>query len=258
MVAPIVRGAIVVVVVAWIGLTAIGFAQPLTFPALNGRVVDEAGLLTAADRATLTDSLAGLEAKTTDQLIVVILASLRGRTIADYGYQLGRNWQIGQKEKNNGVLLIVAPSERQVRIEVGYGLEGTLTDALTKVIIETEILPRFRAGDFPGGIKLGVERITQVLTGEVGSVTRLVTRGSTADRTGSDPDASVAPVIVVVVVVVGVLIFCSISGGGFCRFILQIVFAAMLSGGRSRSSRGDSPFSGGGGSFGGGGSSGRW
>ena len=256
MIAPGVRGA-VAVVLAWICLTGAGLAQALTFPALSGRVVDEAGLLTAADRAALTDSLAGVEAKTTDQLVIVTLASLRGTTIADYGYQLGRHWQIGQKEKNNGALLIVVPSERQVRIEVGYGLEGTLTDALTKVIIETEILPRFRAGDFPGGIKIGVERITQVLMGKPDDLERSVARGSAADRTRPSPDASVAPIIVVVVVVVGVLIFCSIAGGGICQFVLQTLFAAMLSGG-NRSSRGGSPYSGGGGSFGGGGSSGRW
>jgi uncharacterized protein len=96
----------------------------------------------------------------------VTLSSLRGTSIEDYGYQLGRAWQIGQKDKNNGVLLIVAPNERKVRIEVGYGLEGTLTDALTSFIIQNAILPRFKAGDFPGGIKRGTEDIVSVLTGD--------------------------------------------------------------------------------------------
>jgi len=141
------------VILAWVCLTVGGAAQTLTFPALTGRVVDEAGLLSAADRAALTGSLAELEAKTTDQLVVVTLTSLQGTTLEDYGYQLGRNWRIGQKDKDFGVLLIVAATERKVRIEVGYGLEGTLTDAATKVIIENSILPRFKAGDFPGGIK---------------------------------------------------------------------------------------------------------
>ena len=257
MIGPGVRGAIFVAI-AWIYLSGAALAQALTFPALSGRVVDEAGLLTAADRAALTASLAALEAKTTDQLVVVTLASLRGTTIADYGYQLGRHWQIGQKEKNNGALLIVVPSERQVRIEVGYGLEGTLTDALTKVIIETQILPRFKAGDLPGGIRIGVARIAQVLSGEADDLVRQVARGPAADRTRPEPDASVAPIIVVVVVAVGVLIFCSITGGRICRFILQMAFAAMLSGSNRSSRGGSSSFSGGGGSFGGGGSSGRW
>ena len=105
----------------------------LTFPRLTGRVVDEAGILDAATRAELTQKLADLEAKSTDQLVVVTLRSLQGTSIEDYGYQLGRAWQIGQKGKNNGVLLIVAPNERKVRIEVGYGLEGTLTDAITSL-----------------------------------------------------------------------------------------------------------------------------
>ncbi len=101
-------------------------AQEITFPSLTGRVVDEAGLLDAAKRAEIEAKLAALEAKTTDQFVVVTLRSLQGRTIEEYGYRLGRSWAIGQKDKNNGVLLIVAPNERKVRIEVGYGLEGTL------------------------------------------------------------------------------------------------------------------------------------
>ena len=117
-------------------------------------------------RTALTASLAELEQKTTDQLVVVTLKSLQGTSIEDYGYQLGRHWQIGQKDKNNGVLLIVAPNERKVRIEVGYGLEGTLTDAVTRLIIENSITPRFKVSDYAGGIKRGVEDIIQVLSGD--------------------------------------------------------------------------------------------
>src|SRR5262249_16794747 len=117
-------------------------------------------------RADLTDKLAALEAKSTDQLVVVTLKSLQGTAIEDFGYQLGRRWQIGQKDKNNGVLLIVAPNEKQVRIEVGYGLEGTPTDAISRLIIENGILPRFRANDIPGGITRGVDDIISVLTGD--------------------------------------------------------------------------------------------
>jgi len=135
--------------IAWVCLVCACAAQPLSFPALTGRVVDEAGLMDAATRTALTEQLAGLEQKTTDQLVVVTLKSLQGTSIEDYGYQLGRHWQIGQKDKNNGVLLIVAANERKVRIEVGYGLEGTLTDAVTKLIIESSILPRFKSPIFP-------------------------------------------------------------------------------------------------------------
>jgi uncharacterized protein len=141
-------------------------AAALDFPQLTGRVVDDAGILDSPMRRELTQKLADLEAKSTDQFVVVTLHSLQGTSIEDFGYQLGRHWAIGQKDKNNGVLLIVAPNERKVRIEVGYGLEGTLTDAVTKLIIENSILPRFRAGDMPDGIRRGTDDIISVLTGD--------------------------------------------------------------------------------------------
>jgi uncharacterized protein len=248
----------VFIAIGWVCLTCAGTAQTLTFPALSGRVVDEAGLLDATDRAALIDSLARLEAKTTDQLVVVTLKSLQGTSIEDYGYQLGRRWQIGQKDKNNGALLIVAATERKVRIEVGYGLEGMLTDALTKYIIETSILPRFKAGDLPGGIKLGVEQIAQVIGGDAVGLKRSAAQSSSADLSQPNADTAIRPVIVVVVIAIGFLIFCTVTrGGSLCQGILQVLFLAMLSG-RGRSSREGSSFSGGGGSFGGGGSSGRW
>src|SRR5262245_47770355 len=117
-------------------LCAVTFAAyALTFPDLTGRVVDEAGILDPSTKAALERKLAEFETKTTGQLVVVTVKSLQGTSIEDYGYQLGRHWQVGQKEKNTGALLIVAPNERKVRIEVGYGFEGTLTDAVSKLII---------------------------------------------------------------------------------------------------------------------------
>jgi uncharacterized protein len=149
---------------ALVALAAPAAAQ--TFPALTGRVVDDAGMLSEGTRAVLTRELAELEAKTTHQLVVVTVKSLQGRSIEDYGVRLGRAWQIGQKGRNNGVLLIVAPNERKVRIEVGYGLEGELTDAVAKLIIEERILPNFRQGNMVGGIVGGTEEIIQVLSGD--------------------------------------------------------------------------------------------
>jgi len=245
-------------IIAWICLTSAVAAQTLTFPALIGRVVDEAELLDATDRAALTESLAGLEAKTTDQLVIVTLKSLQGTSIEDYGYQLGRRWQIGQKDKNTGVLLIVAAKERKVRIEVGYGLEGTLTDALTKLIIENSILPQFKVGDFPGGIKRGTEEIIQVLGGDAQGLQRGARQNPSPDADRPNADALVWPLIVLAVAAVGLLIFCTATrGGAVCRGILQIIFMMLLLG-RGGSSRGRPSFSGGGGSFGGGGSSGSW
>src|SRR5215211_1514299 len=148
----------------WLGL-AIG-AQVQTFPALTGRVVDQAGVLDAAARSRLDGKLAELERKTSTQLVVATLASLQGYEIADYGTRLGRHWGIGQKGTNNGAILIVAPKDRAVRVEVGYGLEGKLTDAVSRLIIENSILPRFRANDIAGGIERGVDDIIQVLSGD--------------------------------------------------------------------------------------------
>src|SRR6202022_2292700 len=157
---------VALVCVLFLSVVAVSAAQALDLPALSGRVVDQAGVLDQATRAALSQKLADLEAKTTDQLVVVTLKSLQGTSIEQLGVELGRRWQIGQKDKNNGVLLIVAPGERKVRIEVGYGLEGTLTDAIARLIIENAIIPRFRANDFPGGITRGVDDIIQVLTGD--------------------------------------------------------------------------------------------
>jgi uncharacterized protein len=246
---------------AWLCLTCVGVAQTpaatsLTFPALTGRVVDEAELLTVSDRASLSASLADLEAKTTDQLVVVTLKSLRGATIEDYGYQLGRSWRIGQKDKNSGVLLIVDAAERKVRIEVGYGLEGTLTDAATKLIIENVILPAFKTGNFAGGITSGTNQIIQLLRGDTRNVPPAQVK--TAAPADSRTKMPVWLVIVLGVGGVGLLIYCAVAGGAACRMIMQILFLLMLSG-RGGSSRGrSSSFSGRGGSFGGGGSSGSW
>jgi uncharacterized protein len=249
-------------VIAWVCLVCACAAQTLSFPTLTGRVVDEAGLLDAATRTALTGSLAELEQKTSDQLVVVTLKSLQGTSIEDYGYQLGRRWQIGQKDKNNGVLLIVAPNERKVRIEVGYGLEGTLTDAISKLIIENSILPRFKVADYAGGIKRGVEDIIQVLSGDAEEWQNRATQRLSPDITQPPPKGAIWPAILAVLVGVGFLIFCAVSGGAICRAILQLLFLMLLSGGRSSSSGGSSgggdSFSGGGGSFGGGGASGSW
>jgi uncharacterized protein len=145
-------------------IAPVGAALALTFPQLTGRVVDEAGVLDGGTRASLEQKLAAFETKTTGQIVVVTLKSLQGTSIEDYGYQLGRHWGIGRKDKNSGALLIVAPSERKVRIEVGYGLEGQLTDAVSKLIIENSIVPRFRAGDVAGGITRGVDDIIQAVS----------------------------------------------------------------------------------------------
>jgi uncharacterized protein len=135
-----------------------------TFPPLSGRIVDQANIISSDSRRTIEPMLADLEAKSGIQLVVATVNSLEGQEIEPYANALFRNWKLGEKTKNNGVLLLVAPKEHRVRIEVGYGLEGTLTDALSKIIIANAITPRFKAGDFNDGIARGVDEIIAVLT----------------------------------------------------------------------------------------------
>ncbi len=153
--------------------------------------------------------------------MVVTLKSLQGTAIEDYGYQLGRRWQISQKDKNNGVLLIVAPNERKVRIEVGYGVEGTLTDALTKIIIENSILPQFKAGDFSGGIKRGVDDVIQVLSGDAEGVQQRIAQNSAPNITR--PDATIPVWLAIVLVLGGIAADLLVPRRGcLCQQILQI------------------------------------
>ena len=158
---------------------AAALADP-KFPPLTGRIVDEAALLSADDRRALEAELKALEEKSTDQLVVYTTRSLQGYPIEDFGYRLGRAWAIGQKDKNNGVILIVAPTDRKVRIEVGRGLEPQLTDLMTKLIIENAILPAFRRNDFAGGIKAGVRDIRDVLLGDAEAVKQRAKGGGQA------------------------------------------------------------------------------
>ncbi len=227
-------------------------------PPLTGRVVDQAGLLGARDRTELDGALASLEQATTNQIVVVTVTSLGGLPIEDYGYQLGRQWGIGQAARNNGALLLVAPEERAVRIEVGYGLEGELTDATSEQIIRDQILPRFRAGDFPGGIKAGVAAMVTKLGGtyEPGLAPL-----PSADR--RDSDSEPVPFLVIwlawlaFILVIGMLNRRQGRRGG------AVILGGGWGSGRSRGGgfgggSGGGGFRGGGGSFGGGGASGRW
>lgn len=149
---------------ALIAFTVSGPALALPeFPALTGRVVDTADIIPADVEAQLTAKLEALETQSQRQLVVATVPSLQGYDIADYGYQLGREWELGDAERDNGALLLVAPNERRVHIASGYGLEGYLTDALSSLIIQNEILPAFRDGDMPGGIVAGTDAIISQL-----------------------------------------------------------------------------------------------
>jgi uncharacterized protein len=225
------------------------------FPPLSGRVVDRAGLLSERDEAELSAALAGFEQASGNQLVVATLETLQGLTIEDYGYQLGRAWGIGQAGQDNGALLIVAPEEREVRIEVGYGLEGELTDALSRTIIENQMLPRFRQGDFAAGIKAGVAAMIEALGGTYDPALPPV---RVSERERSSPLGALP-----VVLIIGMLLLNRVLGGGRHGRGRRrrrgawgpVIVPGGFGGGGQRSGGG---FSGGGGSFGGGGASGRW
>src|SRR3954470_20277844 len=143
------------------GLAAPAAAQ--NFPKLTGRVVDGADLLAPADEAALDQKLARLEQTTSRQLVVATVPDLQGYPIEDYGYKLGRSWGIGQKGVNNGLILLVAKNDRKIRIEVGYGLEPVITDALSGQIIAETMTPAFKKGDYAGGIEGGVDALAAQL-----------------------------------------------------------------------------------------------
>ncbi len=230
-------------------------AEP-SFPPLTGRVVDGAALLSGPQEQQLSDRLEALEDQTTDQVVVVTLPALQGYPVEEFGYKLGRHWGIGQAGKDNGVLLIVAPKERKVRIEVGRGLEGVLPDALAKLIIENAILPRFRAGDAAAGIEAGVRDIAAVLTGDAEAV-KLRARDSAEELDDWEALIIVAIWILIIVIVIWSIVHSARQGatGGKGR---KSGSGWTFGSGRSSGGRSGGGFSGGGGGFGGGGAGGSW
>lgn len=230
-------------------LACVGVAQAaLSFPALTGRVVDSAQMIDPAVREQLTQQLQALEQTSGDQLVVVTVPDLQGVPIEDYGYQLGRQWGIGQKGKDNGALLIVSRDDRQLRIEVGYGLEGVLTDAQSWVIINQVILPKFKAGNFSQGISDGVAAMIQVVGGEPLAVPAHV---ADANFAMDNPGFSIG----LFILLIGVLWLCNRMGLPVGALLLAILNSSGRGGGGGGGGGG---FRGGGGGFGGGGASGGW
>jgi uncharacterized protein len=238
-------------------------AEP-TFPVLTNRITDQAELLSAEDYTAIQAELAALEQTSTDQFAVVTVKSLDGYPIEDYGYRLGRKWGIGQEGKNNGIMLIVAPNERKVRIEVGRGLEPIMTDAMSSLIIRNAILPEFRKGDYSAGVRAGVRDIKDVLLGDAEEVKER----ARVHEQGLDT-WSIILIIFWICVVLFVLfaVVQSINsqpqavagrrrrGGG--PVVVPSDYGGW-GGGSGGDSGGGGGWSGGGGDFGGGGSSGSW
>ncbi len=231
-----------------------------TFPPLTGRVVDNAHVLSPRAQADLTARLAALEQTNSRQLVVVTLPSLGGDEIDDYGYRLLRAWGIGQKGANNGAVFIIVPSEHKVRVEVGYGLEGVLTDALSSVILQRAVLPKFRAGDVQGGIVDGTNALIEQLSVDPSTAE---TKAAQAAAEVQKPErhgslfGAILPIIF--------LIFIASSlmgrgrgrgGGGGLGWLLPMMILGSGRRGWGDGGGGDWGGGGGGGGFGGGGGSG--
>lgn len=237
----------------WIGVLALP-ALAQSFPELTGRIVDQARILDAATVRRLTEDLLAHERATSNQIVVVTLNSLEGHDIADYGYRLGRHWGIGQEGRDNGVLLIVAPNERKVRIEVGYGLEGALPDVLAHQIIEDEILPRFRNGDMRGGIVAGASAVLQAIEGEYEPLEK-----EDAEEELDVLGLGLILTIILIMMIIRVVNREARSGWGReYRHRRHFGDGIHIGGSGGGLGGGGGGFGGGGGGFGGGGSSGSW
>jgi uncharacterized protein len=275
-------------VVLWLALVAL--AQPAwaapKFPELTGRVVDAANLLSPSQVVDLTSKSEALEARSGRQLVVATVPSLDGLTIEDYGYQLGRHWGIGEEKNDDGVILLVAPNERKVRIETGYGATTFLTDAMSSIIIRNSILPHFRKKppDYGAGIVAGADAIVTQMNLPADEAAKRVQQAETVQRQSRDDSPGIIPVIfwiVVILFVIGSMFrkaggrrYRSRRGGGIDPLVVLWGLDALSRGSRRGGGWGGGGggfggfgggggggfggFSGGGGSFGGGGASGSW
>ena len=252
-----------------LALTPAAHAQ--SFPPLSGRVVDAANILSPQQKQQLTALSDQVQKASTRQLVVATVPTLQGYPIEDYGYRLGRAWGIGQKDANNGIILLVAPNDRKVRIEVGYGLEPIMTDALSSVIVNQTILPKFRAGDMGGGVVAGAQAIGEQLKLPL-EAAEVRAKKVTDDAASRGNSSDSGPIVIFWLIVLVFIILPMIVGRARGKSFLGGVGPVVLwgpgmsggwgnSGGSSWGGGGDGGgggFSGGGGSFGGGGASGGW
>jgi uncharacterized protein len=238
---------------AWLALA--GAVAAANFPALTGRVVDDAGVLSGPTKTALETKLADLEAKSSIQLAVATVKDLGGDEIEPYANALFREWKLGTKDKNNGVLFLVAPNQHRMRVEVGYGLEGVLTDAAAKIIITNAAAPRFKQGDYDGGVTRAVDDIVTALTSDTSDWKPKAAAKPTEDD-------SWIPIVVFVVILVIILWLNRRSRRTGGAWIVPINtgggWSSGGSSGWSSGGGGGGGFSGGGGSSGGGGASGDW
>ena len=243
-------------------------ARAEDFPKLTGRVVDDAHLLQPADVTTITAKLAGLEAQSRRQIVVATVPSLGGDDIEDYANKLFRAWGIGDKQRNDGLLLLIAPTEHKVRIEVGPGLQGIVTDALSSIIIRHDLTPRFKANDFAGGINAATDSLITQLRLPDDEAKAVAEKAKTQLAGERRPHFDAGTVVFIVIFLLFfVLPFLRMLGGGGRRYGGGVMILPMGGfgggwggggGGGSDWGGGGGGFSGGGGSSDGGGASGGW
>ena len=252
-------------------LAAIMISSPLfaaTVPALKGRVNDYAKIIRDSDEREIEEYLAGIEQASGVQIAVLTMPSLDGDDIASFGIKVADKWQLGDKEKDNGAILIVAYAEHDLRIEVGDGLEGSLTDAKCGLILRNVIVPEFKNGNYSAGIKKGVMNMGAIATGDESAVSRSVREGE--DKSSND----LIPVFAILVWLIFVLSMISANarrgrrrgryyhnGNTIAWIAADAALRSMMGSGRSggsHSSGGFGGFSGGGGHFSGGGASAHW
>ncbi|BBL99982.1 YgcG family protein [Microbulbifer sp. GL-2] len=227
----------------------------IKLPILTGRVMDREELLSADERYQLTEQIQQYESDSSNQLVVAILPDLQGITIEEYANLLAREWKLGHKDKNNGILFLIAPNERKIRIEVGYGLEGALTDALASNIIQTKVLPKFRVGNFADGVEAGVQSIIAASKNEY-----------VAEPIETKKDRRIAFLVGLFLILVMLHLFSTsvfssaVHGRNYKRGRFGGYYGTGGFGGSYSGSGGGAGggFSGGGGGFGGGGASGGW
>ena len=216
---------------------------------------DEANVLSAAAKARLENIIRREADSTSNQIGILVIPSLQGNSLEEYSLRVAEAWKIGQRDKDNGVLLLIAIDDRKMRIETGYGLEGSLTDAVSSRIIRNEIAPRFRANDFDGGVEAGVMAIIQAIKGEYVNEEPVV-RKRNSKR---------SPLITIIIIIIIIIIISRgrrgggghwSSGRGWMGPIGGFGGSGWGSGGGGGGGFGGS--FGGGGGFGGGGSSGSW
>ncbi len=263
----------------WLALVALAVpVSAQTFPALTGRVVDQANLLTPEQELDISSKSAALEAQTGRQFVVATVNSLEGRPIEDYGYRLGRAWGIGREKQDDGVILLVAPNEREVRIEVGYGATAFLTDAMSSIIIRNSILPEFRKGDYGAGIEAGADQVIRQMSLPPEEAKARAAQAEQTQQARQHSSGGALPLIFWVMIIGFVLLsmarrvggrrYRSHGRGGINPWIVLWGLSELSRASRGRGSWGGGSwggggggfggFSGGGGSFGGGGASGSW